>query len=116
MFHWVSISIFVQLFLCLDSGETKHDFLKLLLQQVNCVVSEPGSPHIVKVNWYLGFLNSQGFSFLNMGTTEPEVASKKLRNLQRITGNLDFNPLDVPDKRDGEVLLSVAPEEIHLIL
>ena len=51
-----------------------------------------------------------------MGNTEPEVASKKLRNLQRITGKLDFNPLDVPDKRDGEVLLSVAPEEIHLIL
>lgn len=68
------------------------------------------------MNWYLGFLNSQGFSFLNIGTTEPEVASKLLRNLQRITGKLDFNPLDVPDKRDGEVLLSVAPEEIHLTL
>lgn len=83
---------------------------------MNCVVSESGSPHIVKMNWYLGFLNSQGFSFLNIGTTEPEVASKLLRNLQRITGKLDFNPLDVPDKRDGEVLLSVAPEEIHLTL
>ena len=67
----MSVSIFVQLFSCLESGEPKHEFFKLLPQQVDCVVSKLGSSNIVKLFWYVGFLNLQGFGFLNIGTIEP---------------------------------------------
>lgn len=38
---------------------------------MDCVVSKLGSPNVVKLLWYVGFLNLQGFGFLNIGTIEP---------------------------------------------
>ena len=46
-------------------------FFKLLSQQMDCAVSKLGSPNVVKLLWYVGFLNLQGFGFLNIGTIEP---------------------------------------------
>ena len=62
-----SVSLGVHFNFCsaflVESSEPKHDFFKLLPQQVDCVVSKLGSPNIVKLFRYVGFLNLQGFGF-----------------------------------------------------
>ena len=57
----------------MESSEPKHDFFKLLPQQVDCVVSKLGSPNIVKLFCYVGFLNLQGFGLVVSKLGSPNI-------------------------------------------
>ena len=66
-----SVSLGVHFNFCsaflVESSEPKHDFFKLLPQQVDRVVSKLGSPNIVKCRIF----ELAGIWFSNIGTIEP---------------------------------------------